>query len=767
MMRRWSLRGQNRGASLIAVVVAMIFVATVGAIILAVTTTNIRMRAAETSAKRNFYSAEEIMNEISTGLNDTASMAMQQAYVDVLGQYYDIITDPNGNMQKAFQQAYMDELKGYFADNATTPMTSMSADGSKVEFELGAYDVDHVYQGWLDVCQHQTPHPTLGEFKATSEGGCFLTPAVDGTSVLMSTTGAATYTVDYVEGVFTLQNVKVRYTDPTGYETTINTDIAFHTPSLTSDQGIRNFMKYALIADEKIEMTMGTTINVNGSVYAGHDGIEIRDAKVDMKASNIVTRGDILVTPNNIVTIGDGNGRIWAENIVTQGNMTDDNTGKLILNGNIYVADDLTLGGKNTSVDLIGSYYGFNFQENYTGASPHNKSEFSSAIVLNGEKSTLDMTGLDNLYIAGRTFISRGGAGNRNADIPLGESLSVRTNQLAYNVPSSYLKFAAPPASPEVAVGWAGTPDGFNPATDPAPSGLQNYARSINMTVDQVRSRVDMSNPVATYRYKDYNTVVYRYYLNFKDDQSANDFFNDYWNANKTKMNAYGDIYADAIRLNDDGSTLLTLNGNLMYKNGTDFTEKKVELNAVDWEPDGAYYSYSDGIAVNYMALQMYLEDYHRNIGSGTVRFYDDAGKIDKSVTPLMWNLLKPPSEVPWNVNYSSPDSEGGIYDLHIVVDDGNYQTTPGERGLIIVTGDVIVRGNFTGTIISGGVIKFEALSTVTSDEVLMKQIFSDDLASGTYGNFTQFFVDNETGVIGMVSVADYVSYENWTRTQN
>ncbi len=90
---------------------------------------------------------------------------------------------------------------------------------------------------------------------------------------------------------------------------------------------------------------------------------------------------------------------------------------------------------------LQGNYYGYNFQKNYgvQDPIPRKKAEFSSAMMVNGKKSShLDIKGLNYLLLAGRTFISRK-LDASNEDILMGESISARTNQLAYYVPLEYV----------------------------------------------------------------------------------------------------------------------------------------------------------------------------------------------------------------------------------------------------------------------------------------------------------------------------------------
>ena len=52
---RWSLKGQNKGASLIAVLCALIFVGVIAVIITNATIANIEMKEAECGGKKNFY----------------------------------------------------------------------------------------------------------------------------------------------------------------------------------------------------------------------------------------------------------------------------------------------------------------------------------------------------------------------------------------------------------------------------------------------------------------------------------------------------------------------------------------------------------------------------------------------------------------------------------------------------------------------------------------------------------------------------------------
>ncbi len=734
-MGNWSLRGQNRGASLVAVLIAMIFVMTIGGIVMNVTVTNIRMREAEASSKQNFYSAEEILDEITSGLNRSASEAMSQAYAGIMADYRNIVQS-GSDLQAAFARAYLEKLTAVFRDpDKDVKVTTDPLDVGKVDYMWGHYDQKEMTSRWAQVRGYDRV-----EELTNSQDYTYLDHGEEN----------LTFTADFSSGLFTLQNVKVSYRDDRGYATTISTDLVFHTPALNFQKSgsVMEYMKYALIADQGIRAAGVGNVNVKGSVYAGAEGIvtDHNSLPVTLTGSNIVTRGDIQVQPGSRLEIGTGSDRIWAENIVTLPLSTTEggDPASLSIHGNCYVADDLTINGYNSTVTLRGSYYGYNFKESYTGsASGDGSSDFSSAMVLNGEGGRLDLSGLDYLMLAGRTFLSKGSGAN--SDIMLGESLSVRTNQLAYSVPERFLDLTKDPVVFQV-------------------DGAAGYAASAG--VGDVSAYVDLGDPVMAYRYMENGVERRRYYLKFKGEQEANQFFTDYWNANTTRLSAYGDPYAVAIQI--DGDTLFSLKGDILYRNaGDSLRERPVSISPGDWEPDGVYYVYADRLAVNYMALQMYLEDSYQGIDSSRIHFYKNgsAGEIDKTMDPLVENLI-------WTEeiteNRSVTNAEGDT--VNIVKNDGAgaYPVTAG-RGVVVATGDVQVKGNFTGMIIAGGTIQFDNNVTVTADELLVAKLFAEDAAreeGPVFANLFKGYSIAGGSVVSTEQTSQYLTYENWTRTE-
>lgn len=413
MKSRWLLKGENKGASLIAVLTALIFVGVIAVIVTGATIANIEMKEVERGSKKNFYEAESVLNELTAGLNTIASAAMEEAYADSL-EHYISDTTAGKDIQKEFARTYMDGLKAKLADASAGKQVSYENVGSTVPaFEISHYQVDA-----LKSC-----------IATASLKSCLVTDPAD-----------AEYTLDYLEGIFTLKNVRLTYRDAQEYETTITTDLVFHTPEMDFDGSRmeKGFMKYSLIADRQI-LVNAPNISIDGNAYAGADGIlGVSGGTAVMSGERIVTRGDITAESGSSLQIGNGTSKIWAENIETRGKGSPSS---LSLSGSCYIADDLTLNGKGSQVELAGSYYGYNYQENYDALMKNTNASFSSAIMVNAGDCKLNMSNLNYLMLSGRTYISRGSAGNtQNSDIMMGESLAVRSNQLAYFVPEEDLE---------------------------------------------------------------------------------------------------------------------------------------------------------------------------------------------------------------------------------------------------------------------------------------------------------------------------------------
>lgn len=741
-MKKNSFHKDDRGASLLAVLILMVVVSAIAVVITKITIVNIQMKEVERGTKKNFYSADAIMDDLRTGAREQAETALENAYVDVLQHYVDY-TSGGKNAQDVFKQNYMNGLEKYFADPMKTPVDTTNDEGNVV-YRVAGYDADKVKGCILDGTQR----------------GCFVAPA------------DPKYEIDYGAGTFTLKDVRVVYKDAQDYETTITTDLVFSTPDMnfSGQSQVQEFMKYALIADDQVNIN-AMNVYVGGSIYAGAGGIQTTGSGSGrLEGKMILTRGDIVADMGSTLMVGNGNSSIWAENLMTTGK----SAATLDVNGNIYVADDLALNAKESKVKLQGNYYGYNFQKNYgAGDTVATDADFSSAIMINGKSSSLNIQNLKYLLLAGRTFIARGN-NSSNTDIQMGESIAARTNQLAYYVSDKYVKTEN---GEGVVLKWNDAQNVRIGETE-YPIGESDYAASIHVDPVKLDGWLNHANPIVPYYY----TNGVNYYLNFKSQQDANEFYAAYYAGNTGKAGGLAGTYLDknALIIDENNKMIMTLSGDIMYRTKPEemFQEKAVTIEPDNWKDSaGLLWDYCSKLAVSYKSLELGLKDSGQSVTPDQVRFSvtDENGheKIDKSIDPLFDKLIDRSALQEEIAKHKNPGDTGyAVYkpaaDVYLIDNTGVYDLpTSITKGIVVATGSVKVSGNFEGLIISGGKVTFDANVQVKGNKLLVSNLFKED-QSRQAPLFSKFFRDCSgtaaSNISGQLDLDSYINYDEWKK---
>ena len=741
-MKKNSFHKDDRGASLLAVLILMVVVSAIAVVITKITIVNIQMKEVERGTKKNFYSADAIMDDLRTGAREQAETALENAYADVLQHYVDY-TSGGKNAQDVFKQNYMNGLEKYFADPMKTPVDTTNEQGNVV-YRVAGYDADKVKGCILDGTQR----------------GCFVAPA------------DPKYEIDYGTGTFTLKDVRVVYKDAQDYETTITTDLVFSTPDMnfSGQSQVKEFMKYALIADDQINVN-ASNVTVDGSVYAGAGGIVASGNGTGvLNGRMILTRGDIVADMGSTLMVGNGNSSIWAENIMTTGK----SAATLNVNGNMYVADDLALNAKESKVTLQGNYYGYNFQKNYgAGDTVATDADFSSAIMINGKSSSLNIQNLKFLLLAGRTYISRGN-NSSNTDIQMGESIAARTNQLAYYVPERYVKVES---GESTLLKWNDAQK-VRIGEKEYPIGESDYAASIHVDPVKLDGWLNHANPIVPYYY----TNGVNYYLNFKSQQDANEFYAAYYAGNTGKAGGLAGTYLDknALIIDEHNKMIMTLSGDIMYRTKPEemFQEKEVTIEPDNWKDSaGLLWDYCSKLAVSYKSLELGLKDFGQSVTPDQVRFSvtDENGheKIDKSIDPLFDKLIDRSALQEEIAKHKNPGDAGfTVYhpadDVYLIDNTGVYDLpTSITKGIVVATGSVKVSGNFEGLIISGGKVTFDANVQVKGNKLLVSNLFKED-QSRKAPLFSKFFRDCSgtaaSNISGQLDLDSYINYDEWKK---
>lgn len=190
----------------------------------------------------------------------------------------------------------------------------------------------------------------------------------------------------------------------------------------------------------------------SGGIYNYYDGVNqksmysgflVNGSSVSILANTVIVPGTLAVLNAGDIDIYSKEGRsvvqssIWADNIVLDGYSIRTSAAtaatptykgsSAVFRANIFVKDDMEINSNYSSLVLSGGYYGFsnsttkdnrsfvktvdptNFQitvNNSGTVTTENRGHYnSSAIIVNGEKSELNLQRANKIFLAGRTYI--------------------------------------------------------------------------------------------------------------------------------------------------------------------------------------------------------------------------------------------------------------------------------------------------------------------------------------------------------------------------
>ena len=508
----------NQGSTLLTVIIIIAFIGILGSMMLSVTMTNLQMKMIERKSKENFYTCESTLDEMRTRLHEITVEKIREVYED------DILMN-----MSTYIALTDEELKTELRNKVSLGLVK-----DELGNTMGINDIDLL-----------AGIPVGGKDNLISlEFEPYLTPLpIEGYIVRNIDISESSISIMPQEGI-AFSNILVSMT-VNDFESRIRTDIIVELPEFLFDDGLQTiiyrmeqpYKDYALIADGRIESDQFFGSNhINGSVYAGR-GITVSSQMTDnhslvINGGNIVTRGDISVEDTGRLDIDgtykldeEGNSvpipaTIWANNIKTDTTLPISSSFTLPttieIDGICLVKDDLTLNGSFSEVSIRGAYVG------YTGT----RSSLGSSIIVNGNESSLDLSGLDSLILAGRAHVSvddnKGGLTN-TTDIMTGESVAIKSNQKAYLIPGRFIngpirEIRRNPITSSDITG-NNIPEVNFEELDPALD--INYLSY----VDPVRPFMIASRQTIE---GDTATVLYYYYLGFESGKLADDYLREY-----------------------------------------------------------------------------------------------------------------------------------------------------------------------------------------------------------------------------------------------
>lgn len=428
----WNRKRRNSGSSIVIVIIAMAMIGILATTLLWMSYVNYKIKVNDIRNKNSFYSAETVMEQIVAGLQKESSDAVAIAYKEALSNWDrdDDGIQSEANHYSSFATAYLDALVKELRNS-----------------EKGdSYYNRDVLKSYVDTEIWKNVNQTAWD-NGTDEADAAKAPVmelVNGSSLI-------------------LRNVFVSYVDGDRLSI-VSTDLCLDVPQIVftkSSSSIDDLYDYLLIGNQGISLTKGSgQVTGDGSIYAGIDETTAKGGIVINPASSLaINNGRYVISKGKIDVVGPGAGFIVRDARETGSSVyaksLDLQSGMISLDSKTYIANDLTLSGNGSKATLTKEYYGYGTSV-ATGLEGYpTDQENSSAIIINGQNSTVDMSGVNTLMLAGRAYIGTNttkkeldqntaaaveDAGKKNEKaVLMGESITVKGGQIAYLVPTECL----------------------------------------------------------------------------------------------------------------------------------------------------------------------------------------------------------------------------------------------------------------------------------------------------------------------------------------
>ena len=730
-------RNDNRGSSILMVILVAAGIGVMAAIALWVSLRNVQMKTTDAEIKESFYSAEGVLEQVKAGVKEKAEAAYKEA-----------VTKDLENFAK-------------YGNSSQTPAGAASSTVSEK-----ARRAEDFKRNFKDTFKRSIDRGSSGEYNIKSISNLVDQSLLNSPTYPYAVVSAMNGGFSRDEGIvkdeddkLVLKGIKVRYVSEDEQVSEIVTDItvAVPKPDVVSATSDLDLFEYAIIGDKGVD--------IKGSVYAGFSDSLNKQAFVAKSSTNVglydktlIANGTVNVA-NNASLKASPNQKIWAGGILLDG-------GRAELTGASYVADDLTLSGVRSSAKISGTYKGYGNDKNVAGS--------SSAIIINGKDSSIDMSGAKEVALAGYSYIATGneklrdrysqGNANNNVDIKMGESIAVKGNQIAYLMPGE----------------WIGTDSNKESKFGHNPLSYDEYKRLINERDSSGKNYVLVDTKARAYKtgktFEDYGVtksdldanytkifvqpitgissdgLVY-FYVNLPQDKAAR-YFSDFYAADKNRaeeLKKHTDFYTGTIKSAAEAN-IKTVGNYTLYDNDLVVLPGKTSTIDNTGKFIKTFRALCTNLTTKVKAGQKENEVFNNIINEAVLRGYL-AGVVKKEVS----------------VNGVKAVITSGYYE---------YNGSSGDVRLIVALGDVRVSKTFTGTIIANGKVTVNSAGEIKSDDSgIIKNLISEPLTAGGSDYFYKVFRDGEAFAAsgstvsgndlfadGSVDLSKLVSYSNWKK---
>lgn len=772
----------NRGGAMAMVLVIIAFISILAAVLMFVAYGGYQMRLMDEQGKDNFYTAETVLDEINAGLQIEISQALSKSYEKVMTNY--ALYETAEKRSAEFYNVYYAELQDALQLDASHP---------------NQYNIATL-RGYLspDVLGNGRPGEGVSPDGSRTNFGSY-------GAIVESAVVPEAYTLVLKNDGIVLKDLKVSYVNERGYVSIITTDIRIALPqaNFAQSSAFPDINDYCLIADETLQMGnthAGGKVVVKGNAYAGRmqlgkvAGTPMLSCSVqfekwtepgetpDDTLGVVVSREDIEVTDSALKTT---DMELWGENLFLE-------SSKAELNGSTNLKDDLVLNGTGSQAVIAGEYAGFGNADD---------AELSSAIIVNGKDSVLDLRGLTSMNINGRAYVATAykegdtvadeREKNNAANVVMGESVAVKSNQLIYLVPPEALgckkgedgsvgesAFGSNPLKLEQYEEIVNNPDKYVLLDGTKQIAALGF-NSLNSYIKQedVAGGEKAYVPEVIFKQTNAGPLVYCY-LRFKDEEAANRYFADYYHVNASRVDSYTKLYAREIRMGDINSLLyLNLSGNMLsYAAGgssslieaTDSYGQQKAADVISITKGDIFKALSAKMVTNIAQLSSAEQGqtafpnviYEAKVkeiinkfdlyGTGTVQFETNGADVKSTIL----------SKYDYVVDNSTPSN------VHMIICLGNVTVKKDFQGLIISAKNIIVEDSLDDNhevIIQPLSLEdfgelLNAKKEIGGEQYYILDVFQDGQNYASLGSTTQDLGTQQ------VSMAGLIIYERWSK---
>lgn len=787
----------EKGSTFITVLVAISFMMVLASIIIAVSMGNLQMKQIEYASKKNFYVTEQGIEDIYNGIGREASGFMAKSYNDILTQVTDHKFLTQSTAYEAFSSTFVGRLKSYYGD-----------DGEKRDLTLGKL------RDYLTTDSSDSVVEDFGGIRVESNER------------------------------YIFKDVVVRHTDDNDYETVVTTDIVIEVPYINFFQDFSRVLDYSLIGNKGVYF-LGCNRDVEGNIYAGTDAKEKNATYQGYTYSSgsafdginfyqcpqvnfidnayIVSKGDFNLCQSNVNLKSNYTSptiNLWVENIRT---VEQGKQGSAVLKGigdsysgstltsfaNMYVADDLELNERKSTVALSGNYYGYNYNTDIiNSASAYETQEYknlidkyntvehakSSAIMINANETVLNMEGLDSLIVAGLAYLDVRNPNEKYYDSTAkaneyrtGESVSLRYNQMLYLAPEEILNYPNP---------YKGTVSDLSLA----------YKDSISVN-KWFGSKYLAVVPIKAVTYGD---SVY-FFLNFKSTGDESSYMEEILSAKKpTDMETATEEEKQKWEMLDRIQQKIEAMGTMQPKISVNGSDCKIYTRGIVSDTSAAPKATSDpdslisvpivftnslNMANHYVYLYKKLDPREQFSDTSDLLSID---KLDEEIAKAGLNENDLPLDFFVNLNLIAGNFESKVngYDV-IIRNSPAAPITSDVNGIVLAKGDITIEDGvkINGLVIAGGKITVKGSGSISSNKGIIQSVLEqeqreltavkdkDKIVWNKYATyyFKQDMKDDEGNIltfkdkieseyfdisdrITSTEYADYVYYENWRK---